>query len=131
MSSADPDPGLNEAVEGVGFDSAAFGRFHLYDIDFSYRAHLARLRVGVTHDIVIAHELVGNFNETWQIYADRFRAKFPALPGERFPVGLTRASFANCEDAMDFVGRLRALCRFAASAQYLAGDDKPKPVTEC
>ena len=120
-----------KVVEGVGFDSATFDGFHLYDIDFSYRAHLAGFRIGVTHDIVIAHESAGNFNETWKIYADRFMAKFPALRGERIPVGLTRASFANREDAMDFVDRLHALCRFAGGTQHGAGDDKPKPVTEC
>ena len=120
-----------EAVERVGFDSDTFDGFHLYDIDFSYRAHLAGFRIGVTHDIVIAHESVGNFNEIWKIYADRFMAKFPALRGERIPVSLTRASFASRKDAMDFVDRLRALCRFAAGTLYPASDDKAKPVTEC
>ncbi len=104
MSSLDFDPGLNEAVD---------------------------FRLSVTHDIVIAHKSLGNFHETWKIYAGCFMAKFPGLPGERVSVGLTRASFANRKDAMDFVGRLRALCRFAASRQQPAGDDKPKPVTEC
>jgi GT2 family glycosyltransferase len=54
----------SEAVDRVGLDCATFDGFHLYDIDFSYRTHLAGFRVGVTHDIVIAHESVGNFNET-------------------------------------------------------------------
>lgn len=120
-----------EAVERVGFDSDTFDGFHLYDIDFSYRAHLAGFRIGVTHDIVIAHESVGNFNEIWKIYADRFMAKFPALRGERIPVSLTRASFANRKDATDFVDGLRAICRFAGGTLYPASDDKPKPVTEC
>jgi tetratricopeptide (TPR) repeat protein len=107
-----------KVVEEVGFDSTTFDGFHLYDIDFSYRAHLAGFRIGVTHDILIAHESVGNFNETWKMYADRFMAKFPGLHGERVPVSLTRASFANRKDAMDFVDRLRALCHFAASMQH-------------
>lgn len=116
-----------EVVEGVGFDFATFDGFHLYDIDFSYRAHLAGFRIGVTHDIVIAHESEGDFNETWKIYADRFMAKFAALRGERIPVGLTRASFANRKDAMDFVDRLRALCRFAASTQDAPATTNPSP----
>jgi hypothetical protein len=58
-------------------------------------------------------------------------AKFPALRGERVPVGLTRASFASRKGAMDFVDRLRALCRLAGGTQNPAGDDKPKPATEC
>lgn len=111
----------------MGFDSATFDGFHLYDIDFSYRAHLAGIRIGVTHDIVIAHEPEGNFNETWKIYADRFIAKFPALRGERIPVGLTRASFANRKDAMDFVDRLRTLCRFAGSTQDAPVTTNPSP----
>lgn len=116
-----------DVVEGVGFDSAAFDGFHLYDIDFSYRAHLAGFRIGVTHDIVIAHESEGNFNETWKVYADRFMAKFPALRGQRIPVGLTRASFASRNDAMDFVDRLRALCRFAGSTQDAPVTTNPSP----
>jgi Flp pilus assembly protein TadD len=116
-----------EVVERVGFDSATFDAFHLYDIDFSYRAHLAGFRVGVTHDILIAHESAGNFDATWKIYADRFVAKFPALRGKRVAVGLTRASFASREGAMDFIERLRALCRLAGSAQPAAAAANPSP----
>ena len=116
-----------EVAEGVGFDSATFDGFHLYDIDFSYRAHLAGFRIGVTHDILIAHESAGNFNDTWKIYADRFMAKFPAVRGERIPVGLTRAAFATRKDAMDFIDRLRALCRLAASTQDASAAANPSP----
>ncbi len=115
------------AVDRVGFDAVTFDGFHLYDIDFSYRAHLAGFRLGITHDILIAHESVGNFNETWKIYADRFAAKFPELRGERIPVGLTHASFATRKDAMDFVARLRALCRFAGCALDAPVTTNPSP----
>lgn len=114
-----------EVVQKVGFDSATFDGFHLYDIDFSYRAHLAGFRIGVTHDIVIAHESEGNFNAAWKKYADRFMTKFPALRGERIPMGLTRAAFANRKDAMDFVDRLHALCRLAERLQESPGPISP------
>lgn len=39
----------------MGFDSIIFNRFMCYDIDYSYRAHLAGLRVGISRNINIIH----------------------------------------------------------------------------
>lgn len=77
-----------EAARRIGFDAATFDGFHLYDVDFSYRAHLAGLRVAITTEVSAIHASVGRFDERWKHYAERFRAKFPAL-GE-----LAGASFA-------------------------------------
>ena len=48
-----------EAALAVGFDGATFDGFHFYDLDFTYRAHLAGLRVAVTTDIVCLHRSHG------------------------------------------------------------------------
>ncbi len=64
-----------EACEAVPFDERIFDGFHLYDVDFSYRAFLAGLRVAVVWDILIVHDSSGDFGETWRHYADRFMAK--------------------------------------------------------
>lgn len=73
-----------EVMEKVGFDGATFDGFHFYDLDFTYRAHLAGLRLAVTTDVVAIHASTGHFGEAWKRYAARFEAKFPAL---RSPVG--------------------------------------------
>lgn len=69
------------AALAVGFDAATFDGFHFYDLDFTYRAHLAGLRVAVTTDIVCLHKSHGDFGAEWQRYAARFSAKFPRLDG--------------------------------------------------
>lgn len=66
----------------VGFDADRFDHFHLYDTDFSYRAHLAGFRVGIAQDLLLVHESLGNFDARWQEQADRFLAKFPTLAGQ-------------------------------------------------
>jgi hypothetical protein len=70
-----------EVVEAVGFDALTFDGFHLYDIDFSYRAHAAGWRVGVSSEVVLRHDSEGSFDEKWAVYANRFLAKFPGLGG--------------------------------------------------
>lgn len=61
-----------EAWVATPFDADTFDGFHLYDLDFSLRAHLAGWRVAVMHDIAIIHMSSGNFDERWQLYRQRF-----------------------------------------------------------
>jgi GT2 family glycosyltransferase len=79
--------GNNQAVDGLiiaakravvvklMFDAATFDHFHLYDLDFSFRAHLAGFKVAVVNDLLIIHASGGSFDQRWQIYKDRFEAK--------------------------------------------------------
>jgi GT2 family glycosyltransferase len=62
-------------VARIGFDSEIFDGFHLYDIDFSWRAAQAGCRVAVAQDIGIIHESTGNMDDVWQHYARRFLQK--------------------------------------------------------
>ena len=69
-----------EAALGLGFDAATFDGFHFYDLDFSYRAHRAGLRVGIALDLLIWHASKGGYaSPQWQTYKDRFLDKFPEL----------------------------------------------------
>ena len=68
-----------DAALQVGFDAATFDGFHFYDLDFTYRAHLAGLRVAVTTGISAMHASRGTFDDEWRRYAERFMAKFPHL----------------------------------------------------
>jgi hypothetical protein len=62
--------------EQIRFDAATFDGFHLYDLDFSYAAHLAGFRLGVCCDIPILHESAGNFANQHLHYAERFVLKY-------------------------------------------------------
>ncbi len=65
--------------ETLRFDEATFDGFHLYDIDFSYRAHLAGYRVAAALDLLLVHFSTGRYDTRWQKFNLRFLAKFPQL----------------------------------------------------
>ena len=65
--------------EAIKYDEAEFDGFHLYDVDFTYRAYLAGLRLMVPMDLLLVHFSDGTYSPTWQRYANRFLAKFPTL----------------------------------------------------
>lgn len=73
------------AALAVGFDAASFDGFHLYDLDFSYRAYLAGYRLGVCCDIPIIHESAGNFGYQHLQYAERFVLKHVQQLGHTAP----------------------------------------------
>jgi Tat protein secretion system quality control protein TatD with DNase activity len=52
-----------------------FDAFHLYDMDFSLACHRAGWRVGIAQDLHLLHDSLGNFDERWSDYADRFVRK--------------------------------------------------------
>jgi tetratricopeptide (TPR) repeat protein len=63
----------------IPFDAEILDGFHGYDLDFSYRAHLAGLRVSICLDLLLVHDSMGNFGASFRKYAERLRAKHPAL----------------------------------------------------
>ncbi len=66
-----------DVVERIGFDADTFDAFDFYDVDFSYRAYRAGLRVRIQTDLHLLHASRGNFGPNYTIYSERFRAKFP------------------------------------------------------
>jgi GT2 family glycosyltransferase len=105
-----------ETVEAVGFDAATFDGFHLYDIDFSYRAHRAGYRVGVSAAIVVRHDSPGGFDARWEAYAQRFLAKFPEVRGERFRNVMSRIPFRSADELLAYCRRLEEAGRRALGA---------------
>lgn len=81
-------------VEAIPFDEATFDGFHLYDIDFSYRAHLAGFRVAIARDLVPIHSSIGKANEVWNDYRLRFDKKFAGQLASA-PVGNPRVAQAR------------------------------------
>ncbi len=67
-----------DVAEALRFDESVFDGFHLYDLDFSYRAFLKGLRVGICHDLLIYHQSHGDKGEAWRRHALRFEEKFAA-----------------------------------------------------
>lgn len=62
-------------VEKVQFDAEAFTGFHVYDIDFTFRAHLAGFRLAVGCDLCILHASTGTWDDSWKYFEDIFRLK--------------------------------------------------------
>jgi len=67
-----------EVVERVGFDQATFTGFHMYDVDFTYRAFRAGYRVSVCADLCPVHAAVSSYDEAWTAEERKFRAKHAA-----------------------------------------------------
>jgi hypothetical protein len=78
--------------EAIKYDEVPFDGFHLYDVDFTYRAYLAGLRLMVPMDLLLVHFSDGTYSPTWQRYANRFLAKFPML---NVPPNVLRGSPIN------------------------------------
>ena len=94
-----------EVAEKIGWDQATFDNWHCYDVDFSFRAHLAGCKLAVCNDLLAIHASVGNFDETWKLYAERFAAKFkgqlmPVLPRPYQWAGVRVATKQELVEAM-------------------------------
>jgi GT2 family glycosyltransferase len=65
-------------AEQIPFDARTFDGFHHYDLDFTFAAHLAGLRLGIASDIHILHASWGvePQDEKWRHYLARFEQKY-------------------------------------------------------
>lgn len=72
---------LGPRARALRFDAATFDGFHFYDLDFTWRAYRQGLRLAVATGIHLAHLSEGDFGDSWQRYAERFRSRHPALAG--------------------------------------------------
>lgn len=80
--------------ERVRFDEQTFDGFHFYDIDFTFAARRAGLRLGVCSDIHILHHSGGVQDERWVHYAVKFGQKYPAEVAAMESVAMRRCSVA-------------------------------------
>ena len=58
--------------ESVRFDPDRYDGFHLYDLDFTWRASTAGARLAVPADLLVFHASKGRYGEAWRRYARRF-----------------------------------------------------------
>ncbi len=105
-----------DVAASVPFDEAAFDHFHLYDLDFSFRAYRAGFALAVCRDIVLIHQSIGKFDATWDEYRRRFEAKHRAhLPASWTPkLGATGTFVAATADDV------RVRCDLARLAEIAA-----------
>ena len=101
--------GKREAFHAVPFDDVNFDGFHLADLDWSYRAAKAGARLGVVGDLLLVHASRGNYDATWQRYADRFCRKHDAGRSPPAPSSFFGASLDNPEQVRAFFGYLAEL----------------------
>jgi len=71
-----------EWIKRIGFDRVGIPGFHLYDLDFTYRAYLAGARLTIACDLALIHQSRGNFDAGWDVAQAAFAAKFPDLNAE-------------------------------------------------
>ena len=104
-----------EVVERCPFDER-FDGFHLYDLDFSFSAHLAGFDVGVFRDITMIHytnATASGYEEAFVRYRDLFEEKYSdellprTLDGRRF----LPAVFDDKAQVARFCGELLAFRR--------------------
>ena len=101
--------GKREAFRAVPFDDVSFDGFHLADLDWSYRAAQAGFKLGVAGDLLLVHASRGNYDATWQRYADRFCRKHDAGRSPPAPSSFFGASLDNPEQVCAFFGFLAEL----------------------
>lgn len=66
-------------VEAIGYDSVTFGGWHFYDLDFSYRAWKAGLKLRIQTDMHLLHASKGSFDANYVAYSARFAKKHAEL----------------------------------------------------
>jgi tetratricopeptide (TPR) repeat protein len=101
--------GRREAFGAVPFDAATFDGFHLSDLDWSYRAAQAGFKLGVAGDLLLVHASRGNYDATWQHYADRFCQKHGAGRSPPAPSSFFGASLDSPEQVRAFFAILGGL----------------------
>lgn len=115
-------------ARALRFDAATFDHFHLYDLDFSYRAFLSGFRLAVCRDLVLIHQSQGNYSDRWDHYRRRFERKFSGRLASalkrRDPrivnVSLGEAVLGKCAE-------VARLCRPETLAGFVARLDPVQP----
>jgi GT2 family glycosyltransferase len=89
------------AAADLRFDAATFDGFHLYDADFSLRAHAAGLAVAVVADVTVFHRSAGNFGAEWQRYNEKLLVRHRPLLDTVAPrpPRIARVGFRNLAEA--------------------------------
>jgi predicted O-linked N-acetylglucosamine transferase (SPINDLY family) len=102
--------------EGHRFDADTYDGFHLYDLDFTWRASGGGARLAVPLDLLVLHRSMGRYDAAWRRYARRFVAQAGLDPLAPPAPGGLQARL----DTIEQVDALRAALlhfRYGAAAQ--------------
>jgi tetratricopeptide (TPR) repeat protein len=107
-----------EVVERIRFDEQTFDGFHLYDLDFSFAAHLAGFDVAVCHDIPMIHYTYADasgYVDAYREYIGRFERKYA---GRLSPVEPAETRFLQA--LFDDKRQVKAFCDALVEARRTA-----------
>lgn len=93
----------------VPFDAATFDGFHLYDLDWSYRASGSGYRLGVAGDLLLVHASRGKYGREWERYAQRLWQKHGLTTSAPKASSFFGARFGAAEEAGQFFRQLSGL----------------------
>lgn len=110
--------------ETTRFDADRYDGFHLYDLDFTWRASAAGARLAVPTDILLFHASQGSYTDAWRRYARRFveAAGLDPLAPPR-PGGLQVR--LDTREQVDLLRAAMVYFRFGAPATARAGTTTP------
>jgi hypothetical protein len=118
-----------EVAREIQFDQITFDHFHLYDIDFSFRAYLRGYRLAVCRDFFLFHDSLGSFDAVWEEHRERFESKFAeSLPPQSVTVDAPVLRFEIDATMLRNEGQTRWLCDPANLAGLVSR--LPSPVGE-
>jgi GT2 family glycosyltransferase len=67
-----------EVAQRIPFDQETFPGYHMYDLDFSFRAHLAGYKVAVACDFDVVHSSLWRYDQAWETDSEAFSRKHAA-----------------------------------------------------
>ena len=115
-------------ARAMRFDAATFDHFHLYDLDFSYRAFLSGFRLAVCRDLVLIHQSQGKYSDRWDHYRRRFEHKFSGRLAPPLPRREPRiVNVALGEAILGDRAQVARLCRSETLAGFVARLDLVQP----
>jgi len=98
-----------DVLRGVPFDAEVFDGFHVGDVDWSLRAARAGFRLGVAADLGLVHASRGNYDATWERYAERFSVKHSLGAKPPAPSFFFGAKLDSADEVRAFFDLLRGL----------------------
>ena len=100
-----------------GWDAQTFTGWHLYDTDFSYRAHLAGLRCGIVSDLHLLHyshfekrgvEQSRDFRVPAKAFFEKHKATLPPVPPKWLAWAPGRVKVDTREEALEVMRAISA-----------------------
>lgn len=103
-----------DAALRITFNEQDCNGFHMYDVDWSFRAYRAGLKIGVANDLCLGHASTGGYADgKWKPAADKWMAKYgnQLASHKQLQYCLTSAFFPSLDEAVLMMEELVDLTR--------------------